>query len=96
MLITTTTVGQVAGILIEPIQGEGGDRHFRPAFLKRLRELADRHEALLIFDEVQTGCWRTGPALAHQAYGIEADIEVIDGASVARYRPVYETLAGGG
>ncbi|HKK24761.1 MAG TPA: aminotransferase class III-fold pyridoxal phosphate-dependent enzyme, partial [Gracilimonas sp.] len=44
----------IAGILIEPIQGEGGDRHFRPEFHQALRDLADQYEALLIHDEVQT------------------------------------------
>ena len=52
--------GTIAAILIEPMQGEGGDNHFRHEFLNRLRELADRHEALLIFDEVQTGFFGSG------------------------------------
>jgi L-lysine 6-transaminase len=64
----------IAAILIEPIQGEGGDRHFRPAFLKRLRELADRHEALLIFDEVQTGLGLTGSMWAFEQLGVTPDI----------------------
>ncbi len=64
----------IAGILIEPIQGEGGDRHFRPAFFKRLRELADRHEALLIFDEVQTGMGLTGSMWAFEQLGVTPDI----------------------
>lgn len=50
----------IAAILIEPMQGEGGDNHFRPEFLAKLREYADEHEALLIFDEVQTGFWSGG------------------------------------
>ena len=50
----------IAGIIIEPIQGEGGDNHFRSEFLQKLRQLCDRHEALLIFDEVQTGFGGTG------------------------------------
>ena len=64
----------IAAILIEPIQGEGGDRHFRPAFLQRLRELADRHEALLIFDEVQTGLGLTGSMWAFETLGVIPDI----------------------
>ena len=52
--------GTIAAILIEPMQGEGGDNHFRHEFLQQLRELADRHEALLIFDEVQTGFFGSG------------------------------------
>ena len=64
----------IAAILIEPIQGEGGDRHFRPAFFKRLRELADRHEALLIFDEVQTGMGLTGSMWAFEQLGVTPDL----------------------
>ncbi|MGB5303369.1 MAG: L-lysine 6-transaminase [Gemmatimonadota bacterium] len=64
----------IAAILIEPIQGEGGDRHFRPVFLQRLRELADRHEALLIFDEVQTGLGLTGSMWAFETLGVTPDI----------------------
>jgi L-lysine 6-transaminase len=64
----------IAAILIEPIQGEGGDRHFRPEFLRRLRELADQHEALLIFDEVQTGMGLTGSMWAFQQLGVTPDI----------------------
>lgn len=50
----------IACLIIEPIQSEGGDNHFRPEFLRTLRELADRHDFLLIFDEVQTGVGITG------------------------------------
>ena len=64
----------IAAILIEPVQGEGGDRHFRPAFLQRLRELADRHEALLIFDEVQTGFGLTGSMWAFEQLEVVPDI----------------------
>lgn len=50
----------IAGVIIEPIQGEGGDNYFRSEFLQTLRKLCDTHEALLIFDEVQTGFGGTG------------------------------------
>ncbi|MCI0439311.1 MAG: aminotransferase class III-fold pyridoxal phosphate-dependent enzyme, partial [Chloroflexi bacterium] len=50
----------VAAIIIEPIQAEGGDNHFRPEFLRALREIADAHEVMLVFDEVQTGFATTG------------------------------------
>ncbi len=63
----------IAAIIIEPIQGEGGDNHFRPEFHKALRELADRHEALLIHDEVQTGIGLTGKFWAHEHY-VQPDI----------------------
>ena len=64
----------IAAILVEPIQCEGGDGHFRPEFLQRLRALADRHEALLIFDEVQTGMGVTGTMWAFQQLGVTPDI----------------------
>lgn len=64
----------ICAILLEPIQGEGGDRHFRPEFLQKLRALADEHEALLIFDEVQTGLGMTGRWWAHEALGVIPDI----------------------
>ena len=64
----------IAAILIEPIQCEGGENHFRPHFFRRLRELADKHEALLIFDEVQTGMGVTGTMWAFQQFGVVPDI----------------------
>jgi L-lysine 6-transaminase len=64
----------IAAILIEPIQCEGGDSHFRPEFLQRLRALADQHEALLIFDEVQTGMGVSGTMWAFQQLGVTPDI----------------------
>jgi acetylornithine/N-succinyldiaminopimelate aminotransferase len=63
-----------AAILIEPIQGEGGVRVAPPQFLRALRELADTHGLLLIFDEVQTGIARTGELFAYQRSGVEPDI----------------------
>jgi L-lysine 6-transaminase len=64
----------IAAILIEPIQGEGGDNHFRPEFLQALRRLADERSALLIFDEVQTGVGLTGSWWAHQQLDVVPDI----------------------
>jgi L-lysine 6-transaminase len=64
----------IAAILVEPIQGEGGDNHFRPEFLAGLRKLADEHEALLVFDEVQTGLGLTGSWWAFQQLGVVPDI----------------------
>lgn len=64
----------IAGILIEPIQSEGGDHHFRPEFLQALRRIADDREALLIFDEVQTGMGITGTMWAYQQMGMIPDI----------------------
>ena len=67
---------EIAGIIIEPIQGEGGDNHFRPEFFAELRRIADEHEALLIFDEVQTGIGATGTFWCHEQMGVEPDIVV--------------------
>jgi len=64
----------IAAIIIEPIQGEGGDNHFRREFLAELRRLADAREALLIFDEVQTGVGLTGRMWAFEHFGVTPDI----------------------
>lgn len=66
----------VAAIIVEPIQGEGGDNHLRPEFLQGLRRLADRYEVMLIFDEVQTGLGLTGTWWAFQQLGVQPDIFV--------------------
>lgn len=65
---------EVAGLIVEPIQGEGGDRHFSKYFFQTLRELADELEFLLIFDEVQAGMGQTGKWWAHQHFGVKPDI----------------------
>ncbi|MCY0860726.1 MAG: aspartate aminotransferase family protein [Sulfolobaceae archaeon] len=67
----------VAGILVEPIQGEGGYVVPPRGFLKGLREIADKHGVLLIVDEVQTGMGRTGKMWAYQWEGIKPDIVTI-------------------
>ncbi len=64
----------IAAILIEPIQGEGGDNHFRGEFLHALRRIADQNDILLVFDEVQTGLGVTGKMWAHQHFDVEPDI----------------------
>lgn len=65
---------QTAGILIEPIQGEGGVRSATPAFLKALRQLCDEKGLLLAFDEVQTGMGRAGDLFAHRRAGVTPDV----------------------
>jgi L-lysine 6-transaminase len=65
---------EIACIILEPIQAEGGDNHFRPEFLRALRALADEQEALLIWDEVQTGMGLTGKIWFHQHDDIRPDI----------------------
>ena len=65
---------RIACVILEPIQGEGGDNHFRPEFLQQLKDLAHENDALLIFDEVQSGVGITGEFWAHQSLGIKPDI----------------------
>jgi L-lysine 6-transaminase len=64
----------VAAIIVEPIQAEGGDNHFRPEFLRRLRQIADESEVLLIFDEVQTGFATTGRWWCFEHFDVQPDI----------------------
>jgi L-lysine 6-transaminase len=64
----------IACFIAEPIQGEGGDRHFRPEFFTQMRALCDEYDALMIFDEVQTGCGLTGTPWAYQQLGVVPDV----------------------
>ena len=64
----------IAAILLEPIQAEGGDHHFRTEFLVALKAIAHEHDALLIFDEVQTGVGLTGKFWAHETLGVQPDL----------------------
>ena len=61
-------------VVVEPIQGEGGVMAATPEFLKGLRDLCDKHQALLVFDEVQSGMGRTGSLFAYMHYGVTPDI----------------------
>jgi acetylornithine/N-succinyldiaminopimelate aminotransferase len=65
---------ETCAILIEPVQGEGGVRIPPEGFLAGLRQLADEHDLLLIFDEVQTGCGRTGEWFGYQHFGVTPDV----------------------
>jgi len=65
---------ETAGVIVEPVQGEGGVRPPRREFLEALRERCDETGALLIFDEVQTGVGRTGDLFAYQGYGVQPDV----------------------
>jgi L-lysine 6-transaminase len=68
--------GDIAALILEPIQGEGGDNHFRPEFFKELRRLADQHEFLLIVDEIQSGMGITGKIWSVEHMGVKPDIIV--------------------
>ncbi|SEP42336.1 L-lysine 6-transaminase [Mucilaginibacter sp. OK283] len=67
----------VCAIIIEPVQSEGGDNHVRKEFLEKLRELADEYEAMLIYDEVQTGVGLTGKFWCHEHFGPKARPDIL-------------------
>jgi len=67
----------ICAIIIEPIQSEGGDNHVRKEFLEQLRVLADENEAMLIYDEVQTGVGLTGKFWCHEHFGEKARPDII-------------------
>ncbi|SOD11259.1 L-lysine 6-transaminase [Pedobacter xixiisoli] len=67
----------ICAIIIEPIQSEGGDNHFREEFLIQLRQLADENEAFLIYDEVQTGVGLTGKFWCHQHFSEKARPDIV-------------------
>jgi L-lysine 6-transaminase len=69
-----TRKDDIACVLIEPIQAEGGDHHFRPEFLRALKDVAHENDALFAVDEVQTGMGLTGRMWAHQHFGVEPDL----------------------
>ncbi len=64
----------IAAFIVEPIQSEGGDHHFRPEFLQAMQELVHSNDALFIVDEVQTGVGMSGTAWAYQQLGLEPDL----------------------
>nr|MCS5646345.1 L-lysine 6-transaminase [Candidatus Neomarinimicrobiota bacterium] len=68
---------EIAALIIEPIQGEGGDNHFRGEFFQELRALADEHEFMLIYDEVQTGVGLTGKMWVHQHFNSSVRPDII-------------------
>ena len=72
--IISVNQDNVAAIIIEPIQGEGGDNHFRNEFMISLRNICNENDILLIFDEVQTGIGITGKIWAHEHFSVKPDI----------------------
>ncbi|PWB74191.1 MAG: ornithine--oxo-acid transaminase [Holophagae bacterium] len=83
----------VAAILVEPIQGESGIVVPPDGFLRRLRQLADQHRALLVVDEIQSGLGRTGKLFAYQHEGVRPDIVIIGKALSGGMYPVSAILA---
>ena len=84
----------IAGMIIEPIQGEGGDNHFRKEFFFKLKELSIENEFLLIFDEVQTGIGITGKMWAHEHFQIDGHLIKPDMISFGKKTQVCGMLAG--
>jgi len=89
---TSVPAAEVAAIVVEPVQGEGGYIVPPRNFLARLRELADRHGILLIFDEVQSGMGRTGKMWACDHFGVAPDI-LITAKGIASGMPLGVTIA---
>lgn len=79
-------------VLLEPVQGEGGVYPCDPEYLSAVRALCDERDVLLMFDEVQTGLWRTGSAFAWQVYGVRPDVMCL-AKSLANGLPAGAVLA---
>lgn len=82
----------VCAVLLEPVQGEGGVWPCTPEYLAAARKFCDERDALLMFDEVQTGCYRTGPAFAFQGYGVAPDVMAL-AKSLANGLPIGAVVA---
>jgi len=82
-----------AGFLVEPIQGEAGVIIPPPGYLKEARKICERHDVVLILDEIQTGLGRTGKLLAEEHDGIEADITLIGKALSGGFYPISAVLS---
>jgi acetylornithine/N-succinyldiaminopimelate aminotransferase len=83
----------IAAVMVEPVQGEGGVMPAAPGFLKRVRELCDAHGALLVLDEIQCGMGRTGTLFAHPQDGVTPDIVTLAKALGCGF-PIGAMLAG--
>ncbi|MDR7100726.1 acetylornithine/N-succinyldiaminopimelate aminotransferase [Lysobacter niabensis] len=86
--------GDVCAVLVEPVQGEGGVTPATPEFLHGLRALCDRHDALLVFDEIQCGMGRTGQLFAAHAYNVTPDVVTLAKALGSGF-PIGAMLVGG-
>ena len=85
--------GDIAAVMLEPVQGEGGVRPAAPGFLAGVRALCDRHDALLVLDEIQCGMGRTGTLFAHTHDGVRPDIVTLAKALGGGF-PIGAMLAG--
>ena len=85
--------GDVAAVMFEPVQGEGGVVPASEAFMRRARELCDQHDALLVLDEIQVGMGRSGQLFAHWNWGVTPDIVTLAKALGCGF-PIGAMLAG--
>lgn len=92
-LETAMAAGDVAAVMIEPVQGEGGVVPVAPGFLQQVRQLCDRHDALLVLDEIQCGMGRSGTLFAHWQDGVVPDIVTLAKALGGGF-PIGAMLAG--
>lgn len=92
-LEATFAAGDIAAVMLEPVQGEGGVLPAAPGFLKRVRELCDAHDALLVLDEIQCGMGRTGTLFAHVQDDVTPDIVTLAKALGCGF-PIGAMLAG--
>ncbi|WP_411833969.1 acetylornithine transaminase [Pseudoxanthomonas mexicana] len=92
-LETAMAAGDVAAVMLEPVQGEGGVMPAASGFLRQVRELCDRHGALLVLDEIQCGMGRTGTLFAHWQDGVVPDIVTLAKALGGGF-PIGALLAG--
>ena len=92
-LETAMAAGDVAAVMLEPVQGEGGVMPANPGFLQHVRALCDQHDALLVLDEIQVGMGRTGTLFAHWQDGVVPDIVTLAKALGGGF-PIGAMLAG--
>jgi 4-aminobutyrate aminotransferase len=92
MFGTTVDPAEIAAVIVEPVQGEGGYVVPHPGFLPRLREVTRRHGILLIADEVQCGMGRTGRMFASEHFGLEPDV-LITAKGIASGMPLGALIA---
>jgi acetylornithine/N-succinyldiaminopimelate aminotransferase len=92
-LETAMAAGDVAAVMLEPVQGEGGVMPAAPGFLRQVRALCDKHDALLVLDEIQAGMGRTGTLFAHWQDDVTPDIVTLAKALGGGF-PIGAMLAG--
>ncbi|MBN2839493.1 MAG: acetylornithine/succinylornithine family transaminase [Coriobacteriia bacterium] len=93
--LEAAVTADTCAVLLEPVQGEGGVFPCGQAYLEAVRALCDERDVLLMFDEVQCGCFRTGTAFAWQGYGVRPDVMTLAKA-LANGLPIGAVMASGG